>query len=94
MATAVAIFSLALITGDVTLLLRVFQPILCTTRFGIITGLLASESSFRHLVYMANLGKMAVAERREAEPMTERSNGVGLPVRPATIESLAESDHQ
>jgi len=42
MATAVAIFCLALTTGDVTLLLRVFQPNLCTTRFGNITDLLAS----------------------------------------------------
>jgi len=40
---------------------------------------------------IANLQKMAVAERREAEPTTRRRNEVGLAVRQATIELLAES---
>jgi len=42
----------------------------------------------------ANLQKMAVAERREAEPTTERRNELGLAVRQATIELLAESGRQ
>jgi len=40
---------------------------------------------------IANLQKMAVAERREAEATTGRRNEVGLAVRQATIELLAES---
>ena len=48
------------------------------------------QSSF----YIANLQKMAVAERREAEPTTGRRNEVGLAVRQATIEPLAESCRQ
>jgi len=43
---------------------------------------------------IANLQKMAVAERREAEPTTGRRNEVGLAVRQATIELLAESCRQ
>jgi len=40
---------------------------------------------------IADLQKMAVAERREPEPTTWRRNKVGLAVRSATIEILAES---
>jgi len=43
---------------------------------------------------IANLQKMAVAERREAEPTTRRRNELGLAVRQATIELLAESCRQ
>ena len=43
---------------------------------------------------IANLQKMEVAERREAEPTTERRNEVGLAVRQVTIELLAESCRQ
>jgi len=43
---------------------------------------------------IANLQKKAVAERREAEPTTERRNEVGLAVRQVTIELLAESCRQ
>ena len=43
---------------------------------------------------IANLQKMAVAERRDAEPTTGRRNEVGLAVRQATIELLAESCRQ
>jgi len=43
---------------------------------------------------IANLQKMAVAERREAEPTTAHRNEVGLAVRQATIELLAESCRQ
>jgi len=43
---------------------------------------------------IANLQKMAVAERREEEPTTGRRNEVGLAVRQATIELLAESCRQ
>jgi len=39
---------------------------------------------------IANLQKMAVAERREAEPTTGRRNEVGLAVPQATIELLAQ----
>ena len=42
-------------------------------------------------IFIANLQNMAVAERREAEPTTGRRNEVGLAVRQATIELLAES---
>ena len=45
-------------------------------------------------VYIANLEKMAVTETREAEPTTGRRNEVGLAVRQATIELLAESGRQ
>jgi len=55
--------------------------------------------SFAYIVHLpsngiANLKKMAVAERREAEPTTERRNEVGLAVRQATIELFAESGRQ
>jgi len=43
---------------------------------------------------IANLQKMAVAERRGAEPTTGRRNEVGLAVPQATIELLAESCRQ
>jgi len=43
---------------------------------------------------IANLQKMAVAERREAEPTTQHRNEVGLAVRQATIELLAEKCRQ
>jgi len=43
---------------------------------------------------IANLQKMVVAERREAEPTTGRRNELGLAVRQATIELLAESCRQ
>jgi len=43
---------------------------------------------------IANLQKMAVAEKREAEPTTGRRNEVGLAVGQATIELLAESCRQ
>jgi len=43
---------------------------------------------------IANLQKMAVAERREAEPTTGRRNEVRLAVRQATTELLAESCRQ
>jgi len=43
---------------------------------------------------IANLQKMAVAERREAEPTTGRRNDVGLAVRQATIDLLTESCRQ
>jgi len=43
------------------------------------------------VVCIANLQKMAVAEGREAEPTTGRRNEVGLAVRQATIELLAEN---
>ena len=43
---------------------------------------------------IADLQKMAVAERREAEPTTGRRNEVELAVRQATIELLAESCRQ
>jgi len=43
---------------------------------------------------IANLQKMAVTETREAEPTTGRRNEVGLAVRQATIELLAESGRQ
>ena len=44
--------------------------------------------------YIANLQKMAVAERREAEPTTQRRIEVGLADRQATIKLLAESFRQ
>jgi len=43
---------------------------------------------------IANLQKMAVAERRQAEPTTQHRNEVGLAVRQATIVLLAESCRQ
>jgi len=43
---------------------------------------------------IANLQKMAVAERRQAEPTTGRRNEVGLAVPQATIELLAENCRQ
>jgi len=43
---------------------------------------------------IAILQKMAVAERREAEPTTQHSNEVGLAVQQATIVLLAESCRQ
>jgi len=43
--------------------------------------------------YNANLQKMAVAERTEAQP-TQHRNEVGLAVRQATIKLLAESYRQ
>ena len=42
-------------------------------------------------IYVANLTKMTVAERREAEPTTQQRNEVGLAVRQATIVLLAGS---
>jgi len=50
------------------------------------------EKSSVHAI--ANLQKMAVAEKREAEPTTGRTNEVGLAVRQTTIELLAESCRQ
>jgi len=43
---------------------------------------------------IANLQKMAVAERREAQSTTGRRNEDGLAVRQATIKLLAESCRQ
>ena len=43
---------------------------------------------------IAILQKMAVAEKREAEPMTQHRNEVGLAVRQATIVLLAGSCRQ
>ena len=43
---------------------------------------------------IANLQKMAVAEKRVAEPTTQRGSEVGLAARQATIKLLAESFHQ
>jgi len=43
---------------------------------------------------IANVQKMAVAERREAEPTTQHRNDVGLAVRQATIKLLAGSYRQ
>jgi len=43
---------------------------------------------------IANLQKMAVAERRQAEPTTQHTNEVGLAVRQATIVVLVESCRQ
>jgi len=43
---------------------------------------------------IANLQKMAVAERREPEPTTQHRNEVELAVRQATIVLLAESCRQ
>jgi len=43
---------------------------------------------------IANLQKMAVAERRQAEPTTQHRNEVGLAVSQATIVLLAESCRQ
>jgi len=43
---------------------------------------------------IANLQKMAVAERREAEQTTGRRNEVRLAVRQATVELLAERCRQ
>jgi len=45
-------------------------------------------------VGVAYLQRMAVAERREADPTTGRRNKVGLAVRRATIELLADSCRQ
>jgi len=45
-------------------------------------------------VSIPNLQKMAVAEKREAEPTTQHRIEVGLAVRRATIELLAESCRQ
>ena len=50
--------------------------------------------SCKRFSYIADFQKMAVAERREAEPTTERRNEVGLAVRQATIKLLAESGRQ
>jgi len=47
-----------------------------------------------HGFIIANLQKLAVAERREAKPTIERRNEVGLAVRQATIELLPESFRQ
>ena len=47
-----------------------------------------------HVANIANLQKMAVAERREAEPTTGRRNEVGLAVPQVSIELLAESCRQ
>ena len=44
----------------------------------------------RQIHSIANLQKMAVAERRKEEPTTGRRNEVGLAVGQATIELLAE----
>jgi len=43
---------------------------------------------------IAILQKMAVAERREAEPTTQHRNEVGLAIRQATVVLLAESCRQ
>jgi len=43
---------------------------------------------------IANLQKMAVAESREVEPTTGRRNELGLAVRQATIELLADNCRQ
>jgi len=53
---------------------------------------LAAESVCTYVIRstIANLQKMAVAERREAEPTTGRRNELGLAVRQATIEILAD----
>jgi len=48
----------------------------------------------RSTIAIGNLQKMAVAERREAEPTTGRRNEVGLAVRQPTIELLAENCRQ
>ena len=45
-------------------------------------------------IHIANLQKMAVVERRQAEPTTQHRNEVGLAVRQATIVLLAESCRQ
>jgi len=55
---------------------------------------LDGDSSQIMLVNIANLQKMAVAERREAQPTTGRRNEFGLAVPQATIELLAESCRQ
>jgi len=55
------------------------------------TGTTDADHLARHI---ANPQKMAVAERREAEPTTGRRNEVGLAVPQATIELLAESCRQ
>jgi len=51
------------------------------------------ESSYKEHICrtIATLQKMAVVERREAEPTTGRGNELGLVVGYATIELLAES---
>ena len=56
----------------------------------VVSGVTSGEAGLD----IANLQKMAVAERREAEPTTGRRNEVGLAVRQATIELLAESCRQ
>jgi len=60
-------------------------------RSTIMTCRITSES-YPHSI--ANLQKMAVAERREAEPTTQHRNEVGLAVRQATIKLLAGSYRQ
>jgi len=54
----------------------------------------SSSKSFCVKPSIANNQKMAVAERREAEPTTQHRNEVGLAVRQATIVLLAESCRQ
>ena len=45
-------------------------------------------------VHIVNVKKMAVAERREAEPTTQHINEVALAVRQATIKLLTGSSRQ
>jgi len=48
----------------------------------------------REDISIANLQKLAVAERREAEPTTQHRNELGLAVLQATIELLHGSYRQ
>jgi len=54
----------------------------------------APQTEERKPESIANLQTLAVAERREAEPTTGQRNELGLAVRQATIELLAESCRQ
>jgi len=71
------------------------QHIWLLTKVGVTVDLSASHQQLRVIMTsIANLQKMAVAERREPEPTTQHRNEVGLAVRQATIVLLAESCRQ
>jgi len=53
-----------------------------------------AQQSFWTLIHCSPPKKMAVAEKREAEPTTQREKEVELAVRQATITALAESCRQ
>ena len=53
-----------------------------------------ADTCLQNRIDTATLQKMAVAEKRQAEPTTQHRNEVGLTVRKATIVLLAESYRQ